>query len=791
MSKALIGASLLFSEPNCPTREGELVGFVGEIYNIPSPRLGMRVFVVTERREYIITKLRAKVVDGVSVPNAQVDEFVPASDVSVTWNSSSNLNNFTTAGVYEIKGERTMSPSYDNLPIYNSGGGHTISARLEVLDSSINDTINDDDKCITQKLTLSNRVGGDGNVYIRTGRGRTYDSISWEPWATLQTNINVGDTRTLNNFVDNGIYSGVWTDEYNSYAETFVMVVINDYAVAGNDKTITQFKYAYDTLAGSGIPTFTTRSLFNGVWSDWTSIKGGGGSGGSDVDIEALKTELKRLINLNKTAISDEVTRAKNAENKLTKDVEYLRDSTVVYGDKPNVDIGVVNSDGSYYSTQYSARVNKFNGGTTILLNDGYYFREVLRRNADDSVAEFITLSDRPKYYRAEDVNSIYELNIAKGNDGAFSTDELANIIAEVTLFGAGSGNYTLPIATANVLGGIKSYSTYGYVGDNPSGNEHAVNVGSDGRATVTIPVANNQNYGVVKVDDSVNSESNNPVSGKAVSEAIANIGGGGGGDMDVLLAEAEKRLMRNLYITAGAEYNDTDQIIKKTAFWGAEVDHLPKHYYLNGLGDITEEQMSFIYQYKDSMTIFIASGATQGGRFWQDIVDNRLRTLFGTNNFGRWITGKAVSNLNPFASTKIEVIKWDNKERLANINGASLAMKASGLFFQNTKLRVVDRFMPAADFNFGQAPNLEELRLWATNFNITLSQNPKISKTSIVYTIENVLKTTTKALVITLHADTYTKCIEGGEWYDDVNTALTTANAAITGGGSINIASA
>lgn len=82
-------------------------------------------------------------------------------------------------------------------------------------------------------------------------------------------------------------------------------------------------------------------------------------------------------------------------------------------------------------------------------------------------------------------------------------------------------GDYTLPIATADVLGGIKSNSTYGYVGDNPFGNEHAVNVGSDGRATVTIPVADNKNNGVVKVDSSVNSESDNPVSSKAVAEFV------------------------------------------------------------------------------------------------------------------------------------------------------------------------------------------------------------------------------------------------------------------------------
>ena len=213
-------------------------------------------------------------------------------DVNVAWTSSSKMNNFVIAGIYNIKGERTMSPSFDNLPIYNSGGGHTISARLEVLDSSINDTTNSDDKCITQKLTLSNRVGGDGNVYIRTGRGRTLGSITWEPWATLQPNINVGEVRSLDNFVDNGIYSGVWTDNFSSFAESFVMITINDYAVAGDDKTVVQIKYAYDTFSGNGVPTFTTRSLRNETWGGWMSI-----GVGTDTRIAQIEERLTQLEN--------------------------------------------------------------------------------------------------------------------------------------------------------------------------------------------------------------------------------------------------------------------------------------------------------------------------------------------------------------------------------------------------------------------------------------------------------------------------------------------------------------
>ena len=82
-----------------------------------------------------------------------------------------------------------------------------------------------------------------------------------------------------------------------------------------------------------------------------------------------------------------------------------------------------------------------------------------------------------------------------------------------------------------------------------------------------------------------------------------------------VALDTATSRALRALFIAAGAEYNDTDSVIEKTAPWETEetwvknddgtytytetpaiVQHLPKHYYLNGLGDITEDEMTTIY---------------------------------------------------------------------------------------------------------------------------------------------------------------------------------------------------
>lgn len=169
----------------------------------------------------------------------------PSGDTAtkVVWGETSNINSYTTAGVYDITGERRNAN--DNLPMLNSNPGHTIAARLYVLDSSISGNGASDDKCITQVLMLSNRVGGDGNLYVRTGRGSSISKISWEQWGTLQQNINVGTITSYDNLIDNGIYSGVYTNGSTIF-DTFVMVVINNYAVAGQvgaTRSITQMKF--------------------------------------------------------------------------------------------------------------------------------------------------------------------------------------------------------------------------------------------------------------------------------------------------------------------------------------------------------------------------------------------------------------------------------------------------------------------------------------------------------------------------------------------------------------------
>ena len=262
MSKLLIGESLRYGQADTPTREGEVINYLEEIYNIPTPFVGMRVYCKQTGKAYTITSLASEIIGGEEVFN-KVGTF-RAEVKDVTWvnvGNVSNMNDFTEAGVYDIKGERTRID--DNLPILNTGGGHSFNARLTVLDSSIAPAGKSDDICITQKLTLSNRVAGDGDVYIRTGRGTSKETIKWESWGKLQQNIEVGSVTTLDDFIDNGIYSGVYVGTGSKF--TFVMVVINDYALAaklGADRVVNQFLYAVEV---GGHTRYTTRQKIGGA----------------------------------------------------------------------------------------------------------------------------------------------------------------------------------------------------------------------------------------------------------------------------------------------------------------------------------------------------------------------------------------------------------------------------------------------------------------------------------------------------------------------------------------------
>ena len=94
----------------------------------------------------------------------------------------------------------------------------------------------------------------------------------------------------------------------------------------------------------------------------------------------------------------------------------------------------------------------------------------------------------------------------------------------------------------------------------------------------------------------------------QAVADALVNFiaYGTGSGSVDFTalasphikhaIEQGKQLALRALFVAAGAEYNGSGADKTKTAPWGESVTHKAGHYYLNGLGDITEEQMVKIY---------------------------------------------------------------------------------------------------------------------------------------------------------------------------------------------------
>ena len=219
----------------------------------------------------------------------------------ILWDASSNMNDFKTPGVYDIYGERTRQD--DNLPILNASSGHSVAARLTVVASTLQPANNE--ICVTQFLQLSNRIGGEGATYVRTYNENNTSMDGWSPWqkqmGMVETYMN-GDNYGfgfgkksdgidsgvgLYYFIDNGIYSGVYVDDKYilgqsntpSFLETFVLVVINDYAASGQaglPRHITQLKYAVDAITGQSTVKKRVGTGNDAIsWGDWTDIGAG------------------------------------------------------------------------------------------------------------------------------------------------------------------------------------------------------------------------------------------------------------------------------------------------------------------------------------------------------------------------------------------------------------------------------------------------------------------------------------------------------------------------------------
>lgn len=241
-----------------------------------------------------------------------------------------------------------------------------------------------------------------------------------------------------------------------------------------------------------------------------------------------------------------------------------------------------------------------------------------------------------------------------------------------------------------------------------------------------------------------------------ADKQKLDSLSPGGGDTMDVLLAEAEKRALRKLFIAAGAEYNDTDVNKAKTAPWGETVQHLPKHYYLNGLGDITEEQMLKIYDMRETLPMIRASATTER---WFQGVKADYRTFFPIKDCSRRIEFTFIKNgYYAFNRCSAEVLKWTLDSGF-NYYPAPLTGDSEGIFSNMQNLRFIDSLNASGGLKqdiFLNCPKLEYFRIVKLKNNLNFKDSPLLDKECVAYSINKAAPTST--ITITLHPDAYAR---------------------------------
>lgn len=201
----------------------------------------------------------------------------------------------------------------------------------------------------------------------------------------------------------------------------------------------------------------------------------------------------------------------------------------------------------------------------------------------------------------------------------------------------------------------------------------------------------------------------------------------------------------RALYVAAGAVYN------RNTGF-----------YELNGLTDITEEEMKVIYVQTNHMD-YIEN--------MNDVFSNlNFRTNLGFKQIRR--TNNRTFNLkNAFRENKnLEVLK------LGNSTNDTWVMKCSDMqdfvtYCSNLK-KIIGYIECPVAVNFLRTPLLEEIRFKNIVRNFGIKDSPLISLESLQYLITNAANTS--PITVTVHADVYAKIQDetNAEWHALIETA-------------------
>ena len=210
---------------------------------------------------------------------------------------------------------------------------------------------------------------------------------------------------------------------------------------------------------------------------------------------------------------------------------------------------------------------------------------------------------------------------------------------------------------------------------------------------------------------------------------------------------------LRDLYISAGAKYNEATG-----------------YYELNGLTDITEEQMRKIYRYAGTPQVRASHAYSL------------IRTNFPSPGY---YNGSLYDGM--FYASEIEVVHLGyRKVNQPTFLEPFVALEGQNVFYLCKNLRIIygriEKYYTIKDWGltFGECGKLEEVRIYKLGTSIKFSWSPNLSKESVLYMITNANPPSGAAagsIAITLHPTAYARLKDDA----DIVAALEAKGGVIT----------
>lgn len=758
-----------------------------------------------------------------------------------------DLNFYRTTGVYRFNSIRNNN--FANLPINNNNQNASITGELVVY-SSVEGTTTYR-SIIGQTLFLSNAEGHETKIYTRSANktsndgGVTYE-VTWGDWQVCQGMKEVGVVNSYDSFIDNGMYSGVYNN--NGIIETFVVITINDYAIKsqlGAPKSISQLKYALNAQTSKNELSIRVGKGEPLTWDEWKPVF-------DDKHITAQLTNIQKQLNelaegitgnINDTvnkAVSDLVGGAPEAYDTLKEIVDY------------------VNKNKDEVTGQVTDIVTSLNELQNLKIMDlGSNLRP---DQATNNIITYVR-DNNIKYavlfkYIDPDNSSTLGICISRMNGNGWFIYLIARKGIERLQFNSrGSreawneyGGILRHQQNAVSDGLLETMSVNGLkslIVDNLNANETLDNT----KKILSILSANQGRILNEKIKDNKNliEALEEPIEELQKTELKLSVLDNGnivlsnnnGDSREFMPATPSGDPMHWAYVSAGAEYNNSDNFIVKDTPWKDLVDpinykaqwnldivdaslvqadsivydsksyryakdirtspvdkssqpryrvvtqsgdkwvwddtkvlHLPNHWYLNGLGDITNEEIREIYRIEKKD---MSSGISM--LYWRQ---NTLRTATARQgSYGVQQTGYAFAH-----NTSVEVANFDT---LARYDADLVSSKVRHLtsFTDRLTLAYMTKSVSISTFS---VDTLVTAQLHQLKTSINMGNSPLLSRATVLRLISTVVSTITTPITITLHADAYARLVDDA----DIVAALNAKNTALEGsGGSISLVSA